>query len=164
LIRFLDRIVLVAFAIVVAAFAALVVGGMGLASRDFGEALATYAATLGLAGLAALMHGQPAEDIGALFEQTAVTLLAIWLCPVVLVALIGEIAGTRSWLFYATGMALAFAILPAATSLNFALLLALYRIVVGLLAMGVVAGTAYWLIAGRKAGHKAAPPGIFPPQ
>jgi hypothetical protein len=163
LIRFLDRLVLVAFAIVVAAIAALVVCGAGLANRDFGDAFATYAGTLGLAGFAALMHGQPLQDIGALLEQTAVTLLAVWLCPIVLVALIGEVAGNRSWMFYAVGMALAFAVVPAVTSLDFALVLALYHILVGLLAMGVVAGTSYWLVAGRGAGHKAAPAGISPP-
>lgn len=150
-IGFLDRIVLVAFGAALAAIAALVVGVMGLANRDFGQELAATAELFGLKALATMLDGTHIEDIGVMIQQAATAALAIWLAPIVLVAVIGEAMGKASWMFYAVGMALAFAVAPMVTSLDILAMLLLYRALLGLAAMGIVAGTVYWLVAGRGA-------------
>ncbi|MBP0583281.1 hypothetical protein J8I29_28405 [Labrys sp. LIt4] len=150
-IGFLDRLVLVAFAAVLAAIAALVVGVMGLANHGFGQELTGTAELLGLKALATVIEGTPVEDIGAMIRQAATAALAIWLAPIALVAVIGETMGKTSWMFYAIGMALAFAVAPMVMSLNILAIVLLYRALLGLLAIGIVAGTVYWLVAGRSA-------------
>ncbi|OCC03473.1 hypothetical protein BA190_18570 [Labrys sp. WJW] len=150
-IGFVDRLVLVAFAAVLAAIAALVVGVMGLANHDFGQELTATAELLGLKALATLLDGTAVEDIGAMIQQAATAALAIWLAPIALVAVIGETMGKASWMFYAVGMALAFAVAPMVMSLNILAIMLLYRALLGLLAIGIVAGTVYWLVAGRSA-------------
>lgn len=151
-IGFLDRIVLVVFAAVLAAIAALVFGIMGLANHNFGQDLASFAEAFGLKALAELLQGGPLEDIGAMIKQAFTAALMIWLAPIALVAVIGEAMGKASWMFYAIGMALAFALAPMAMSLSILAIVLLYHALLGLLAIGVVAGTVYWLVAGRGAG------------
>jgi hypothetical protein len=151
-IGFLDRIVLVVFAAVLAALAALVFGIVGLANHDFGRELATFAEAMGLRALADILTGTRIGDIGAMIEQAFTAALAIWLAPIALVAVIGEATGRSGWMFYAVGMALAFVLAPMAMSLSIITIALLYHALLGLLAIGVVAGTVYWLVAGRGAG------------
>lgn len=151
-IGFLDRIVLAVFAAVLAAIAALVFGVMGLANHNFGQDLASYAEAFGLTTLARVISGGPIEDIGAMISQAFTAALTIWLAPIALVAVIGEVTGKRSWMFYVVGMAIAFAIAPMVVSLSVVSIVLLYHALLGLLAIGIVAGTVYWLVAGRSAG------------
>lgn len=148
-IGFLDRLVLVAFAAILAALAALLAGVTGLANHDFGQELASGAELFGLKLIATALNGAPIEDIGAMIEQGATAALTIWLAPIALVAVIGETLGKASWMFYAIGMALAFVAAPMVMSLNILAVVLLYRALLGLAAMGIVAGTVYWLVAGR---------------
>ena len=154
-IGFFDRIILMVFAAVLAAIAALVFAVMGLASHDFGQDLASYAEAIGLRTLADVLAGERIGDIGAMIQQAFTAVLAIWLAPIALVALIGEATGRSGWMFYAIGMALAFAVAPMVMSLSVIAIVLLYHALLGLLAIGVVAGTVYWLVAGRGAGGNA---------
>ncbi|CAM5776708.1 hypothetical protein LMIY3S_05663 [Labrys miyagiensis] len=154
-ISFFDRIVLVVFAAALAAVAALVVAVMGLASRDFGQDLATFAEALGLRTLADVLAGERIADIGETIRQAFTATLTIWLAPIALIAVIGEATGRSSWMFYAVSMALAFAAAPMVMSLSIFTIALLYHALLGLLAIGVVAGTVYWLVAGRSAGASA---------
>lgn len=147
----LDRLVVVAFAAALAAVTALVTGVMGLANHDFSQDFAGTAELFGLSALGRLLDGVPVDDIGAMIGQVATAALTIWLVPIALIAVIGEAMGKASWMFYAVGMALAFAAAPMVASLSFFAVMLLYRALLGLAAMGIVAGTVYWLVAGRKA-------------
>jgi hypothetical protein len=99
-------------------------------------------------GLAALIH---------LVWKAVMTVCAI---PVVAVASIGEVAGVRalSWYAGATGLSAASAPwlvraalhLPRATDYNFAEL----RFALVLFISGLIAGSVYWLLAGRDAGAR----------
>ena len=151
-IGFFDRIVLVVFAAVLAAIAALFFAVMGLASHDFGQDLATFAEAIGLRTLADVLAGERIGDIGEMIRQGFTAALAIWLAPIALVAVIGEAMGRSGWMFYAVGMALAFVLAPMVMSLSILTIALLYHALLGLLAIGVVAGTVYWLVAGRGAG------------
>ncbi|WP_413989845.1 hypothetical protein ACMDCR_28545 [Labrys okinawensis] len=154
-IGFLDRIVLVIFAAFLAAVAALIFGVMGLANHDFGQDLASFAEAIGLRTLADVLAGERIGDIGEMIRQGFMAALAIWLAPIALVAVIGEAMGRSGWMFYAVGMALAFVLAPMAMSLSILTIALLYHAMLGLLAIGVVAGTVYWLVAGRGAGGPA---------
>jgi hypothetical protein len=151
-ISFLDRIVLVIFGALLAAIAAMVFAIIGLANHNFGQDLASFAEAMGLRTLSDILTGERLEDIGVAIRQGFTAALAIWLAPIALVAVIGEAMGRSGWMFYAIGMALAFALAPMAMSLSFLTILVLYHALLGLLAIGVVAGTVYWLVAGRGAG------------
>ncbi|MDQ0390345.1 hypothetical protein [Labrys monachus] len=156
MIRFLDRLILVAFALATAAATALVVALVGLVNQSFGDAFGALARLLGLTAIAATFDGR-AEDVVAFVGQAAMTGLALWVGPIILVGVIGEAWGRRSWVFYAVGMALAFAAAPLATGMGLIGLAILYHAAAGLAAIGIAAGSVYWLIAGRSAGPAGVP-------
>ena len=134
---------------------ATIFGIVGLANHDFGRDLASFAEAMGLRALADILTGTRIGDIGAMIEQAFTAALAIWLAPIALVAVIGEATGRSGWMFYAIGMALAFAVAPMVMSLSVIAIVLLYHALLGLLAIGVVAGTVYWLVAGRGASGSA---------
>ena len=72
MIRFLDRLILVAFAMAMAAGAALVVCLFGLVSQPFGDEIASLARLLGLTALLSVLDGKTA-DLFAMLGQ-AVTI------------------------------------------------------------------------------------------
>jgi hypothetical protein len=154
-IRFLDRLILVAFAMAVAAAAALVAGLVGLVNQPFGDGIAALARLLGLTAIASVRDGRTADLLDFL-NRAASTGLALWLGPIIVVAVIGEAWGRQSWAFYAIGMALAFVLAPLATGIGIIGLVILYHAAAGLAAIGIAAGSVYWLIAGRSARRETA--------
>lgn len=155
MIRVLDRLILVAFAMALAAAAAFLVCLFGLISQPFGDEIASLARLLGLDALASVLDGK-AVDVLAEISRAVATGLALWLGPIILVAVIGESWGRRSWTFYAIGMAVAFAAAPLLAGIGLVGLAILSHAAPGLAATGIAAGSVYWLIAGRGAGRKVA--------
>jgi len=109
---------------------------------------------------------QPASPKAAalLMQLMHLSTLAICIAPVVLAALIGELARFRSWLWYACCSGILAAAMPfdphpwpdadrtAAAPDTVATMLEL-RFMLLFFIVGMIAGTIYWLIAGRNAGE-----------
>lgn len=110
--------------------------------------------------LAFAWSDQPART-AALALRAAVTTLALICCaPVIFTALIGEIAGLRSFLWYGGATALLACALPLASrGPVWAPASSQPSAFVPLLLSGVSAGLVYWLVAGRDGGapSRAAP-------
>ena len=104
-----------------------------------------------------------ADAAGLLLQLMRGSTLAICIAPVMMAALIGELARLRSWLWYACCSGLIAAAMPfdlrpwseakrvagghetAAMPLEIRFMLLFFIV-------GLIAGTIYWLIAGRKVG------------
>ncbi len=101
------------------------------------------------------------RDILAGFWSLSLILL---IAPVTVVALAGEVTGTRSFVFYGGLTGAATAAIPWLMRGGFAhtpALAAEGRITALLFVTGAVAGLVYWLIAGRGAGRaREAPPAL----
>jgi hypothetical protein len=120
---------------------------------------------LGLAGadaiLADLWHGGPtAFDAAGLLVGMWALSAALLILPPAFVALVGEIAGLRSFAWYGVGTGLFTAALPWLGRdwerwSEGAMLGAEARITTLLFLTGAAAGLTYWLVAGRSAGHPA---------
>ena len=105
-----------------------------------------------------------AKAAALLMQLTHLSTLAICIAPVVLAALIGELARFRSWLWYACCSGILAAAMPfnphpwpegdgnAAAHETTAMMLEL-RFMLLFFIVGLIAGTTYWLIAGRNAGE-----------
>ena len=99
-----------------------------------------------------------------LMQLMHLSTLAICIAPVVLAALIGELARFRSWLWYACCSGILAAAMPfdphpwseadgdAAAHEATAMMLEL-RFMLLFFIVGLIAGTIYWVIAGRNAGE-----------
>ena len=106
----------------------------------------------------------PANAAGLLMELMRGSTLAICIVPVALAALIGELRQLRSWIWYACCSALIAAAMPfdlhpwaeaeegAGAHESNAMMLEL-RFMLLFFIVGLVAGTIYWLVAGRNAGR-----------
>lgn len=133
--------------------ALLIIGAAQAGTRGFMAAVLDFA-------LAFAWSDQPART-AALALQAAVTTLALVCCaPAICVALIGEIAGLRSLVWYGGATALLACALPVATrGAVWAPLASQPSAFVPLVLSGVSAGLIYWLIAGRDgdASSRAAP-------
>ena len=115
------------------------------------------------------LGAQPASPQAAalLLQLMHISTLAICIAPVVLAALIGELARFRSWLWYACCSGILAAAMPfdphpspdadriAGAHDNAATMLEL-RFMLLFFIVGLIAGTVYWLIAGRNAGEAPA--------
>ena len=122
---------------------------------------------LGVASFEAILEGVPFDDAP---EMVAGTLeLGLWtlsmslvVLPPTLVALMGEIAGTRSFVWYGGAGGLLTAALPwlvrgdIPTGAMSPALAAEGRLTALLFLTGAVAGLTYWLVAGRTAGRPIA--------
>jgi hypothetical protein len=125
---------------------------------------AQFAAALGLVGMEAFLSDLW-QDRGLGFE-TGQLLLKAWvlsttllILPPAFFALIGEIAGLRSFVWYGLGTGALTAALPwlgrsGERWSNGPDLGAEARITTLLFLTGAVAGLTYWLVAGRSAGHR----------
>jgi hypothetical protein len=102
----------------------------------------------------------PGTVPGGVFLRLWALSAALLILPPALVALIGEIAGTRSFVWYGLGCGALTAALPwvGRGSERFTegnMLGAEGRITALLFITGAVAGLTYWLVAGRSAGAHA---------
>jgi hypothetical protein len=161
--HFLLRLVIMPIGIGFAALAAFVVGLVGALSSGHENAFAGFAAATWLSVVLAGLSGADPAELAAFLGLLWLLLVAILLVPIALVALIGELIGSTSWFAYAFGMGAAFAAVPvlfpgdpathgwpAGASLGF-------------FATGLVAGTAYWFVAGRSAARSRPRRGAGPP-
>ena len=99
-----------------------------------------------------------------LMQLMHLSTLAVCIAPVVLAALIGELARFRSWLWYACCSGILAAAMPfdphpwsegeRDTAANETTVMTLeLRFMLLFFIVGLIAGTIYWLIAGRNAGE-----------
>jgi hypothetical protein len=106
----------------------------------------------------------PADAAGLLRELMRGSTLAICIAPVALAALIGELGRLRSWLWYACCSGLIAAAMPfdlhplaeaerGEASPERAAMMLEIRFMLLFFVVGLVAGSIYWLIAGRNAGE-----------
>ena len=106
----------------------------------------------------------PANAEGLLTELMRASTLTICIAPVALAALIGELRRLRSWIWYAccSGMIAAatpFDLHPWAEAEQNAgaqepdVMMLELRFILLFFIVGMIAGTTYWLIAGRNAGE-----------
>jgi len=111
----------------------------------------------------------PADAAATLVLLARSVLLAICIAPLGLAALVGEIAGLRSWLWYACcsgGLASAMPFLlrllagvdRGATTTETPAASAESRFLLLFFLVGLIAGSIYWLIAGRSAGTASSEP------
>lgn len=153
--RFLARLLLIPIAVAIAAFCALLfLGIVGMTRPEIAQAVAETAYQTmdqlfrtALAGEEAIIrYGQSF----ALFSRFVVTVLIL---PVALTAAIAEVLAFRAYLFHALLTALVTAALPFALMPELIRGFAYASPATGLLAAtGALAGTIYWMLAGRSAG------------
>jgi len=106
----------------------------------------------------------PGVDLVSFADLFRTLVVAVCVAPLAAVALLGEIAGQRSWLWHAAGCGFLAAAAPwiarvahhsprahAASPLEL-------RIAALLFLVGVATGTVYWLIAARRPRASAPPP------
>jgi hypothetical protein len=97
--------------------------------------------------------GSAADRFGRLAGGLSNLSISILILPAALVAVVSEIFGMRQWLVQAIIAALFAAVLPWAAMPNLMAGQPLASTITGLLlATGAIAGTVYWMIAGRSAG------------
>ncbi|MDJ1159752.1 hypothetical protein QNA08_16120 [Chelatococcus sp. SYSU_G07232] len=151
--RFLARLILVPFGLglaVAAGLLFLIIGGMSE------PAVAELVAGVSLAGLFAFLD----EVAAGRADAAAALLLGLWsltigvvVLPPLVVAVIGEIAGWRSYVWYGGATGVLTAAVPwVARGGAGAASAGELRITLVLFLTGVVAGFVYWLVAGRNAG------------
>ena len=158
--RFLARVFLFFFGLLLAIPAGLFTLAVGVAVEPAARELI---AALGVAGFEDFMldlwdDGMPGSASAGVFLRLWALSAALLILPPALVALVGEIAGTRSFVWYGLGCGALTAALPwlgrggeRFTESN--ALGAEGRITALLFVTGAVAGLTYWLVAGRSAGR-----------
>jgi hypothetical protein len=159
--RFLGRLLLLAIGLGLAipfGFLALLVGVMlDPAARDL-------LGTLGLASVEAIVSdlaeggAADAESFSLLLELWA-GLMVLVAAPPALAALVGEVAGWRSFAWYGGAAGALAAALPwlSRSRMTEAALPAEGRITALLFLAGAVSGLVYWLVAGHSAGRAVSP-------
>jgi hypothetical protein len=158
-VRFVGRVFLYVFGLVLAIPAGLAMFAIGLAVEPAAQELV---AALGMAGFEDLLSDLWDEGLsetapGTLFLQLWALSAVLFVLPPALVALVGEIAGTRSFVWYGFGCGALMAALPWLSRGGERLgggqvLGAEGRITALLFLTGAAAGLTYWLVAGRSAG------------
>jgi hypothetical protein len=154
--RFLARILLlIPFGILLAAFAAgsfLVIAGS--VQPQLGGAITDGAiTTIRTLFESLLQEGEAMERFGRLAKGLTTLMLSVVFLPATLVAAASEVFGLRWWLLQAAGAALLTALLPWAVLPEMMSGTPLASALTGLLAStGALAGSIYWMIAGRSAG------------
>lgn len=157
--RFVGRVVLFCLGLFLAIPAGLLALGIGIVVEPAAQELV---ATLGVAGFEAFLSdlwrdgSMDAEVVGVFLGLWALSAVLLVLPPT-LVALIGETAGTRSFVWYGFATGGLTAALPwlGRSSERWAgsgALGAEARITVLLFLAGAAAGLTYWVVAGRSAG------------
>lgn len=165
--RLLERLILVPFGLglaIVVGFLFLVIAGMSE------PAMAELVAGLSFAGLFAFLDGvagssRPEEAAGVLFFGLWTLAMAVVVLPPLIVALVGEMAGWRSFVWYGGATGLATASLPwlMRGTVTGPASAGELRITLVLFLTGAVSGLAYWAVAGRSAGSPAASGPATPP-
>jgi hypothetical protein len=127
---------------------------------------------LGLAGVESfmsdLLEGVPPDEATAYVTALSMGLFALLVAPPTLVALVGEILGVRSFVWYGGATGALTAGLPwiaraRQTAGVSPALQAESRIMALLFLAGAVSGLGYWLVAGRSAGRRHSSPTGRPP-
>jgi hypothetical protein len=154
-VRFLGRLILIPLAIAIAAFCALLfLGIVGMTRPEIAQAIAETAyRTMDELFRTALAGEEAIRSYAQNFVLFSRFVVVVLIAPVALTAVVAEVLGFRAYLFHALLAALLTAAMP------FALLPDLIRgfpyasPATGLLAAaGALAGTIYWMLAGRGAG------------
>ena len=162
--RLLGRVLLLLFGLLLAIPTGLSVLLVGIALEPAAQDLL---GALGLAGFEAvyseLWRGGAPESVSAdlLVGAWAVS-TTILLLPPAVVAVVGEAAGTRSFVWYGFGCAALTAALPWLARASGPLrehgaVAAEGRLTALLFLSGAASGLMYWLVAGRSAGRKKPP-------
>lgn len=159
--RFLGRLILIPLAIAIAAFCALLfLGIVGMTRPEIAQAIAETAYQTMDRLFRTALEGQDAIRQYAmnfvLFSRFVIVVLVL---PVTLVAVIAEVFAFRAYLFHALAAALLTAAMPFALLPDLIQGFTYASPATGLLAAtGALAGTIYWMLAGRGAGMD--PPSI----
>jgi hypothetical protein len=159
--RFILRLLIVPIGIGFAAVAAFIAGIAGMLSWGHEAGLAAIAAATGLSVLDSAMQGADPGAIATFLAVLWLFLLGLILVPITMVALAGELFGISSWMAYAFGTGGAFVLVPVLLRGDPASRPWPADAMLGFFATGIVAGTVYWLIAGRGAAatpRREAPP------
>jgi hypothetical protein len=159
--RLLGRIILIPLAILIAAITAgffLVI--TGFVQPQLGGAIAEAAIrTMQILADSLMEDGEALDRFARLAKGLSTLTLAVMFLPVALVAAVAEVFSLRWWIVQALGAALLTALLPWAMLPNLMAGTPLASSLTGVLAAtGALAGSIYWMIAGRSAG--ADPPSI----
>jgi hypothetical protein len=149
--RLVLRLLVVPIGIGLAAIAAFVTGAVGTISSGYGASLAEIVAATGLSIVAAAAAGADPSQIGDFVMLLFLVALGILFVPIALIALIGEVFGLTSWIAYAFGTGGLFAMVPILFPGDPATHGWPAHATLGFFATGLVAGSVYWLIAGRGA-------------
>jgi hypothetical protein len=155
MLRFIGRLIVIPLGIVLAAFCALLfLGIVGMVQPSVAEAIAMTAFKTMDRAFRTVLEGEEAiKQFGwslVLFSRFVIVVL---LLPVTLVAVVAEFFALRAWLVHALGVALLTAVVPFAMMPELIGGAAFASSVTGLLAAtGALAGSIYWMIAGRNAG------------
>jgi hypothetical protein len=147
--RLILRLLLVPIGIGLAAIAALVTGLVGAISSGYGASLAELAAATGLTIVAAAAAGADPGEIGDFVMLLSYVGLSVVLVPITLIALVGEVFGMTSWIAYAFGTGGLFILVPILFPGDPATHGWPANASLGFFATGLVAGSVYWLVAGR---------------
>ena len=146
----LGRIVVMAAGVLAAGLGALIIAGIGLAEWGvawFGSLDSdTFLLQFGN------LIGQDSERLDEGLETLWLIFIVAPLAVTGLAALIAEAFSIRSWLAWGPGLGLLFAAAPFAAAGQETALRSPHGLI-GLTACGIVAGSIYWLIAGRTAGR-----------
>jgi hypothetical protein len=150
MLRVFGRLFLIPLAILIAAIVSgsfLVI--TGLVQPQIGGAVTDAAiATLRTLVESLMEDGEAIDRFGRLAKGLSVLTVSVLFLPLALVAAVTEVFGIRWWIVQAVGASMLAALLPWAM---------MPTLMTGILAAaGALAGTIYWLIAGRSAGAEPA--------
>jgi hypothetical protein len=134
-----------------AAVAAFLAGVAGMLSWGHEAGLAELVAATGLSMLERAMQGTDPGEIAMVLAVLWLFLIGLVLVPITIVALAGELFGVTSWMAYAFGTGGAFVLVPMLLRGDPGSPAWPGNAMLGFFATGIVAGTVYWLIAGRGA-------------
>ncbi len=152
---FIGRLIMIPLGIVLAAFCTLLfLGVVGMVQPGIAEAIATTAYGTVDRLFRTVLEGEEAiMQFGWSLVILSRFVIIVLVLPVTLVAVVAEFFGFRAYLFHALGVALLTAAMPFAFMPELISGYAFASRATGLLAgAGALAGTIYWIIAGRSAG------------
>jgi hypothetical protein len=152
--RLLLRLLIVPIGIGFAVIAALVGGIAGMLTWNHDPGLAMIAAATGVSMVDFALSGGDPGKIIAFLGLLGLLILCLILIPIIIVALIGELFRIDGWTAYAFGMGGAFLLVPTIFRGDPATHDWPANATLGFFATGIIAGTIYWLVAGRGAGRK----------
>jgi hypothetical protein len=155
MLRFIGRLILIPLGIVLAAFTAgAFLVSAGFLQPNIGGALTEAAiSTVRLMVQGVMEDGEAPDRILRLAKGLTSLSFAVLFLPVALVAAVAEVFGMRPWLLQALLAAFLTALLPWAMTPELIAGQPLASPLTGLLAAtGALAGSIYWMVAGRNAG------------